>query len=105
MPPTSFRYVSADVLRERFNTLRFWERRQAGDLQGTVIRDRHLRAGTHPFPQCTCTQMEVYYDVARNPVAKVHQYRLPSGALGSSGLPDPKWIVVGDEQLALKETP
>jgi hypothetical protein len=32
-------------------------------------------------------------------MAIVHQYRLPNGELGASGLPDPTWLREGDRIL------
>lgn len=44
----------------------------------------------------------VYYSVAGDPVAIVHQYVLPDGMLGASGRPDPKWVIVrGDGTLVV----
>ena len=40
--------------------------------------------------------MVEYIDANDNQIALVHQYRLPDGNLGGSGLPDPKKLLVGD---------
>jgi hypothetical protein len=36
-------------------------------------------------------------------MAIVHQYRLPNGSLGASGLPDPKWLRDGDRILIVDD--
>jgi hypothetical protein len=36
-------------------------------------------------------------------MAIVHQYRLPNGELGASGLPDPKWLRDGDRILIVDD--
>jgi hypothetical protein len=102
--PSPLRYVPKSILRETFNTLRLYERCLAGEVRHSVLRERHLRPGSHNFPPCTHTQIDAYFDPAGQPIAKVHQYRLPDGALGASGRPDPLWVFDGHERLAAVET-
>jgi hypothetical protein len=40
-----------------------------------------------------------YFDLQLNRVALVHEYRLPDGSIGASGLPDPKRLLLEDEIL------
>jgi len=37
-------------------------------------------------------------------MAIVHQYLLPDGSIGASGLPDPKWLRDGDRILKYRST-
>ncbi|MBI2907275.1 MAG: hypothetical protein HYX92_06425 [Chloroflexi bacterium] len=49
--------------------------------------------------------MLLYWTPDGAPVALVHQYVRPDGAIGGSGRPDPKRIVVGREVLAVRAKP
>ena len=46
-------------------------------------------------PPGTVAQIVVYFDQGV-PVAEVHQYVLPTGAIGASGLPDPVRVVLNN---------
>ena len=54
-------------------------RLQRGELTSRLVREHQIMA---------------YDDSAGVMVALVHQYLLPSGALGASGLPDPKRLIL-----------
>lgn len=46
------------------------------------------------MPPGTRSQIIAYLEAGRQ-IAIVHQYRLPNGQLGASGLPDPKRLLIG----------
>jgi len=82
-------------LRQRFNTGRFWERVQAGELTAYEI-DRGVPGPNKGEPPGTISQMMSYRDRDDNEVARVHQYLRPDGSLGASGRPDPKRLLDGE---------
>lgn len=86
--------VTKRELQRLFNNLHFWERVCAGELSAKVKSENHpcpLEAGQ---PPCTWTQIVSYFDVDKQEVARVHQYKLPNGSIGASGLPDPVRLLV-----------
>ena len=86
--------VTKQELQNLFNSLRFWERVRSGELSARVKSENHpcpLEAGQ---PLCTWTQMVSYFDADEQEVARVHQYKLPDGSIGASGLPDPVRLLV-----------
>ena len=87
--PIPLKRISAKEMCERFNTGRYWERTQAGDLTSVILEDRHpsLTVANEPF--CTRSQMVSYRDGAQE-IARVHQYLRTDGTIGASGKPDPK---------------
>src|SRR3989339_1923280 len=81
--------VTKQELQHLFNSLRFWERVRSGELSARVKSQSHpcpLEAGQ---PACTWTQIVSYFDADKQEVARVHQYKLPNGWIGASGLPYP----------------
>jgi len=56
-------------------------------------------------PVCTRSQIAVYLDQYGEKSAIVHQYLRPDGALGASGRPDPKWLLVGGLVYAVRNRP
>jgi len=66
---------------------------------------------THPSrtqanePFCTYTQEVFYIDSGNQEVVRAHQYLRPDGALGASGLPDPKQIVENGIMYRLRKKP
>lgn len=87
---------SAAEMRAFFNSAGLWERARTGDLTQVTRRDSHPAEPPPGHPSCTRTQLIEYFD-QRTRVAIVHQYLRPDGALGGSGRPDPKWLLVGSE--------
>lgn len=90
MPPR-FQHVSAEKLREIFNNSGYLERAQANDLIVIVKVERNPGAAANQ-PPGTKSQLVYYYEKELTQVAIVHQYVLPDGSIGASGLPDPKWV-------------
>lgn len=64
-----------------------------GELTERTIKDRVPNPPPHGMPPGTKSQIMAYHEEHRL-VAIVHQYRLPNGQLGASGLPDPKKLLV-----------
>jgi hypothetical protein len=77
-----------------FNDHDFLGRLQRGELTARIVRERQLTTGRHGLPPGTRSQIIAYDDDAGVMVALVHQYLLSSGALGASGLPDPKRLLL-----------
>lgn len=77
-----------------FNENDFLGRLQRGQLKARLVREHQLTAGRPGLPAGTRSQIIAYDDSAGVMVALVHQYLLPSGALGASGLPDPKRLLL-----------
>jgi len=65
---------------------------QRGELSARVIRESHPSPERAVMPWCTRSQFIRYVDAHHNEVARCHQYRLPDGSIGASGIPDPKSI-------------
>jgi hypothetical protein len=63
---------------------------QAGELVALAEAER---PGPSWLPAGSLSQILVYYERDGTKVAVVHQYLRPDGALGASGMPDPKLIV------------
>lgn len=77
-----------------FNNHDFLGRLQRGELTSRLVREHQLTANRPGLPAGTRSQIMAYDDSAGVMVALVHQYLLPSGALGASGLPDPKRLIL-----------
>jgi hypothetical protein len=91
-------YVDAQTLRQRFNALDYYGAVARGELTPVITRN-HLARPDSGMPVGTRSQF-LFYMRGQSIVAKVHQYLLPDGSLGASGLPDPKWL--RDGKLILK---
>jgi hypothetical protein len=67
------------------------------------LRVRVIRSNATPpdrgQPPGTVTQFVEYIEVGVGAVARAIQFVMPDGALGGSGLPDPKWLVDGSRVL------
>jgi hypothetical protein len=88
-------YVTADELRQHFNSQGFTEKIRIGAV--SVRIEKEWAAPPHlGFPEGTKSQRVAYIGGNGQLVAVVHQYRRPDGSLAASGLPDPKRVVVGD---------
>jgi len=92
--------VSNAMIRQRFREGQFLELVNQGILQQEV-GDYNYHFPTPPLnlPFCTRSQIVRYLTREGAQVALVHQYLKPDGNLGASGLPDPKWLVVGETIL------
>jgi hypothetical protein len=91
IPPT--RLISPRNLREIFEKGNYLGRLAAGRLIPRIEKDRHPSSPKAAVPFCTRSQSIAYLDENGDEVAKVHQYLLPNGTLGASGLPDPKRLL------------
>jgi hypothetical protein len=92
-------YVDPETLRQRFNALDYYGAVQRGELVPVVDKDTALKDNTR-FPPGTRSQ-RIFYMQGQVRMAIVHQYLLPNGRLGASGLPDPKWVRDGLRILML----
>jgi hypothetical protein len=77
-----------------FNNHDFVGRLQRGELKARLVREHEFTASRPGLPAGTKSQIMAYDDNAGVMVALVHQYLLPNGALGASGLPDPKRLIL-----------
>ena len=86
--------ATPEELRLRFNAGGYWERARAGEFRQVTKRSRPAppEAGQPPG---TLSQIVHYYTARDEKVAVVHQYLLPDGTLGASGLPDPQMLLEG----------
>lgn len=77
-----------------FNSGGYWRQAQAGQLEQRLVKDRYpsLLKANEPFR--TRSQIIAYLDPQGQRVAVVHQYLRSDGALGASGQPDPKTLLV-----------
>lgn len=79
------------MLRTHFNSGRFYERMQRGELTPLVL---HSSPRTLADGEPVASQTVAYLDHLGTKVAVVHQYIRPDGSVAASGLPDPKDLVV-----------
>jgi hypothetical protein len=93
MEPPPLKRVPAEVLRHLFNHGNYWARAKAGDLSQHLLRERHPALPLAPVPYFTKSQLIAYWDAGGQEVARVHQYLLPDGTIGASGMPDPKRLL------------
>lgn len=77
-------------MREMFNHGDYWARVKKGEYKEFTVKDRHPSPPLAPVPHCTRSQLLAYIDLEGQEVARVHQYLLPNGSIGTSGMPDPK---------------
>jgi len=96
-------YVDATTLRQRFNTLGLFDQVQRGELIAEIRRES-AAAPEVGQPPGTRSQ-RIAYMRGEVVVAIVHQYLLPDGRIGASGLPDPKWLRDGNRILKYKRDP
>ena len=66
-----------------------------------ILDDEYLAPPESGQRARTLSQIVFYYEGDLK-VAVVHQYLLPDGTIGASGLPDPKWLRDGDTILTLE---
>ena len=84
-----------------FNEGHFWERSQAGEFQLQILKNGHPSPPRAPEPICTHSQIIAYYDAQGQKVALVHQYVRRNGALGGSGRPDPRRLLLNGVLYAM----
>ena len=92
------RKASPDELRRVFNEGRYLEKALNNDLLVATESSRPAPESAGQ-PPGTLSETVWYFDLQLNRIAFVHQYRLPDGTLGGSGLPDPKRILLNNEIL------
>ena len=85
--------VNAAELRQMFQQQDCLGRLQRGELVERLLKDRIPAPPPRGMPPGTRSQIIAYIDRNGVQVAVVHQYRLPNGTLGASGLPDPKRLL------------
>ena len=90
-------YVDARTLRQRFSALGILQQLGLGELIAVVRHENQARPESQQ-PPGTRSQ-RVAYMRGNQLVAIVHQYVLPDGRIGASGLPDPKWLRDGNRIL------
>jgi hypothetical protein len=96
-------YISSTELRLRFNEGGYWQKAKSLELLQVV-------SGSWPAPPQsgqppgTLSMIIEYRTIAGEKVALVHQYLLPNGNIGGSGMPDPK-ALVEDGILYLAQPP
>jgi hypothetical protein len=103
--PRPIEQVPASIIRRFFNEGQFYQSAINGDLT-TVLRpggSRHLKKLPENIPYCSHSQIIVYLDADGETVALAHQYLLPDGSIGASGLPDPKLLFLPERILQHKK--
>lgn len=98
------RHVTASTLRQIFNNNGHLEKFQSGGFIEST-RSRPVNSALD-FPLGTESVISHCRDkLSGDLVAVVHYYRLPDGALGASGLPDPKYLIHLGEHFAATDLP
>jgi hypothetical protein len=92
------RKANPGELRKIFNDGRYLERALLNQLLVSTESSKPAPPSSGQ-PPGTMTEMVWYFDLQAERIALVHQYRLPDGTLGGSGLPDPKRILLDDQIL------
>jgi hypothetical protein len=88
-------------MRYQFNALGFDDRVVSGELMISVISSRPLRdvEELRGFESQTIRYVD---RASREDLAECHRYVMTrgprAGELGGGGRPDPKWLLVGDEE-------
>ncbi len=89
-------------MRNQFNAMGFDDRVASGELTITVISSRPLRGDVAELRGFESQTIRYVDRVSGEDLADCHRYVVPrgprAGELGGSGLPDPKWLFVGDEE-------
>ena len=80
-------------MREMFNRGDYWVRVKNGEYKEFTLKDHHPSPPLASVPYCTRSQLLSYRDTSGQEVARVHQYLLPNGSIGASGMPDPKRLL------------
>jgi hypothetical protein len=93
-------YVDAWRLRQRFAELDILGQLERRELMAVVIK-QWIAPAESGQPPGTLSQRVRYFS-GKILVAVVHQYLLPNGRIGASGLPDPKWLRDGEVTLKYK---
>src|SRR5689334_1382676 len=94
-PETKSVECTDEELRQRFNDGGYLTRMQQGEFTLLLRREGHPSPPLAEEPFCTKSQIIALIEngIRR---ANVHQYLRPDGAIGLSGLPDPKALLDGD---------
>ena len=103
--PRPIEQVPATIIQRIFNEEQFYQRVINGELT-TALKpggSRHLKKRPDNIPYCSYSQMIIYLNNYGDSVALVHQYLLPDGSIGASGLPDPKLLFLPDRILQHKK--
>ena len=103
--PRPIEQVATSIIQSIFNKKQFYQRVISGELT-TVLKpggNRHLKKRPADIPYCTYSQMINYVNADGELVALVHQYLLPDGSIGASGLPDPKLLFLPDRIIQHKK--
>lgn len=101
-PVDEVEWVPPHIIRKLFNDGQYYQKVLAHELTALLKRDSILRDPPAGEPPGTRSQIVIYYDRQRNPVAIVHQYLRPDGTLGGSGKPDPKRLILKDRIVATR---
>lgn len=89
------------MIRRLFNEGGYQARLEAGDLLASVEKSAPAHPGAGQ-PPGTVSEMVWYFEQTEKGLRRVvlvHQYVLPDGSIGGSGLPDPKRLLIGEEIL------
>jgi len=108
MPPSPKKLpvetATPTIIRQLFNNGRFFEKVKSGEFTTKMKRNSHPANPPGNMPVCTRSQTLCYCKPNGQVVAIVHQYLQPDGTVGASGLPDPKYLVLEDRILYLKQS-
>lgn len=87
------RYVNQRQLRDMFNETILPDL-QAGRLKVVTIADKHPSSNNANQPYCTRSQFIEIFSQSGQRLAGAHQYLRQDGAIGASGRPDPKVLII-----------
>lgn len=106
--PRISRWVCLWEMRFQFNSMGFDDRVAAGELIVEEVRDDPAPPGSHQARGMRSQTIHYVTTAEREPLAECHRYihgrGKKKGQLGGSGQPDPKWLLVGEEEWNVEHT-
>jgi len=89
-------------MRRMFNEERFVERAERGEIKAVVVH-----SGTPSpdvgLPDGSKSELVSYRDLNNLELSRAHQYVLPDGRIGASGMPDPKRVLKGGKLYRIEK--
>lgn len=85
-------------MRRYFNGRRIDESARLGELLGPYVHEDALAPPRDDLLPGTRSQRVTYHNPPNVLIAEAHRYLQPDGTLGGSGRPDPKWLLVDEEE-------
>jgi len=93
MVDSSSERIDSSRIQEIFNNSQELQRLVSENVNRTQLKRKHLKEPREKnLPWCTHSESFRYQNDSETHSVVVHQYTLPDGGIGASGLPDPKRI-------------